>query len=474
MPSDRVTTGTLFDKIWQRHVIRDLGEGFALLLVARHLLNDMAGRGLLTLNRRDLPLPHPELTFAVPDHTVATLWNADSDPTGSGNPYVLNLRENAARHGFRLFDAGSPDFGIIHVVAAEQGVALPGLTIACGDSHTCTLGALGAIAWGVGQSELVHILATQTSVQRKPRTMRITLDGALAESVTPKDLALYLVGHLGVAGAAGHAVEFAGPVVRELTMEGRFTLCNMAVELGARFGLIAPDETTLAYVEGRSFAPRSSAWQAAAEDWLSLRSDDDAIFDAERVVDVSSIEPQITWGTNPGQVVGISGIVPAGDPSAGASAALTHRMALDYTGLEAGMAVEGVKIDLVFIGSCTNGRLSDLREAARILSGRHVAPHVTAWVAPGSEQVRQQAEAEGLDRVFIDAGFGWGRSGCSMCAAAGDQMREMAAPRQRIVSTTNRNFVGRQGPGSRTHLASPAMAAAAAVAGCITDVRAFG
>jgi 3-isopropylmalate/(R)-2-methylmalate dehydratase large subunit len=461
---------TLLDKLWQRHSIADLGEGFHLLFVDRHLLNDLAGRGFLTLNRRGLPLKHPELTFATADHTVATLWNADADPRGLHNDYVKNLRENSATHGFHLFDVGDASHGIVHIIAAEQGLALPGLTIACGDSHTCTLGAMGALAWGIGQSELVHVLATQASVQRKPAAMRIALEGAVSDSVTAKDIILHTIGRLGVAGAAGYAVEFAGPVIARMPMEGRFTVCNMAVELGARFGLIAPDDNTLAYLKGRPFAPRDDRWEEALRDWKTLHSDQGAAFAVERTIDVSSIEPQITWGTNPGQVIGISENIPQPD-AAGGETAISAQAALDYLGLTAGTPIKGTPIDLVFIGSCVNGRLSDLREAASVARGRKIAPNVTAWISPGSEPVRRAAEAEGLADIFRAAGFQWGRPGCSMCAASGDLMREIASPRQRVVSTTNRNFVGRQGPGSRTHLTSPAMAAAAAVAGYIADVR---
>ena len=461
---------TLLDKLWQRHSIADLGEGFHLLFVDRHLLNDLAGRGFLTLNRRGLPLKHPELTFATADHTVATLWNADADPRGMHNDYVKNLRENQRPMDSSLFDVSDASHGIVHIVAAEQGLALPGLTIACGDSHTCTLGAMGALAWGIGQSELVHVLATQASVQRKPAAMRIALEGAVSDSVTAKDIILHTIGRLGVAGAAGYAVEFAGPVIARMPMEGRFTVCNMAVELGARFGLIAPDDNTLAYLKGRPFAPRDDRWEEALRDWKTLHSDQGAAFAVERTIDVSSIEPQITWGTNPGQVIGISENIPQPD-AAGGETAISAQAALDYLGLTAGTPIKGTPIDLVFIGSCVNGRLSDLREAASVARGRKIAPNVTAWISPGSEPVRRAAEAEGLADIFRAAGFQWGRPGCSMCAASGDLMREIASPRQRVVSTTNRNFVGRQGPGSRTHLASPAMAAAAAVAGYIADVR---
>jgi 3-isopropylmalate/(R)-2-methylmalate dehydratase large subunit len=463
---------TLLDKLWQRHSVADLGEGFHLLFVDRHFLNDLAGRGFLTLNRRGLPLKHPELTFATADHTVATLWNAQADPRGLHNDYVKNLRENAVIHGFQLFDVGDANHGIIHIIAAEQGLALPGLTIACGDSHTCTLGAMGALAWGIGQSELVHVLATQASVQRKPAAMRMTLQGSVPNGVTAKDIILYAIGRLGVAGAAGYAVEFDGSVVERMPMDGRFTICNMAVELGARFGLIAPDAVTFGYLEGRPHAPRGGLWDEALRDWQSLRSDRGAAFALERTIDVSSTEPQITWGTSPGQVIGISENIPQPDASNG-EAAKSARAALDYIGLTAGAPIKGTPIDMVFIGSCVNGRLSDLREAAAVARGRRIAPNVTAWVSPGSEQIRRMAEQEGLADIFRAAGFKWGGPGCSMCAGSGDLMREIAEPKRRVISTTNRNFVGRQGPGSRTHLASPAMAAAAALKGCIADVREF-
>jgi 3-isopropylmalate/(R)-2-methylmalate dehydratase large subunit len=453
---------TLFEKLWTRHVVADLGDGFALLYVDRHLLNDLAARAFPILAGAGLNVRRPDLTFGTPDHTVATLAHAGRSREDE-NPYVVNFRRAARTHGIRLFDLGEPEHGIVHVIAAELGLALPGATIACGDSHTCTLGALGALAWGIGQTELAHVLATQTSVQRKPKTMRVRLEGALAPHVEPKDVILHVIGQLGVAGAAGHALEFGGPAIERMPMDGRFTVCNMAVELGARFGLIAPDATTLAYLRERAFAPSGEARDAALADWGGLASDAGAEFDAEASFNVSAIAPQVTWGTSPDQVIGIDGAIPA----------RADRRALDYIGLDAGSPLAGTPVDMVFIGSCANGRLSDLRRAADVARGRHVAAGVTAWVVPGSQAVKEQAEREGLDRIFSAAGFNWGAPGCSMCAGAGDQMREIAAPQTRIVSTTNRNFIGRQGPGARTHLASPAMAAAAAVSGRICDVREF-
>jgi 3-isopropylmalate/(R)-2-methylmalate dehydratase large subunit len=460
---------TLFEKLWSRHVVADLGDGFALLYVDRHLLNDLAARAFVGLESRKLPVRRPDLTFGTPDHTVATLANA-SAARENENPYVTDFRAAAARYGIKLFELGEAEHGIIHVIAAELGLALPGATVACGDSHTCTLGALAALAWGIGQSESVHVLATQTSVQRKPKTMRVRLTGELPAYVEPKDLILYLIGRLGAAGAAGYALEFAGPAIESMPMEGRFTVCNMAIELGAKFGLIAVDQTTLAYLRERAYVPNGAGWDAARTAWQTLVSDPGAVFDAEYTFDVSAIEPQVTWGTSPEQVTGVGGSIPLPDAS-GSAAADARQRALDYAGLRGDEPIAGTPVDFVFIGSCTNGRLSDLRRAAAVARGRHVAAGVTAWVVPGSQAVKDEAEGEGLDRVFKDAGFGWGSPGCSMCAGAGDQMREIAAPLTRIVSTTNRNFVGRQGPGTRTHLASPAMAAAAAVTGRITDVR---
>ncbi|MFC4003856.1 3-isopropylmalate dehydratase large subunit [Prauserella oleivorans] len=461
---------TLFEKVWSRHVVRDLGDGFALLFVDRHMINDVVGRGLLTLNRRGLAVCHPELTFAGADHTVATLWNATDDERTSANPFVTNLRDNARRHGFRLFDTDDPDFGIIHIVAAEQGIALPGATVACGDSHTCTLGALGALAWGLGQSDVVHILATQTMVLRKPKTMRITVDGQLSPGVTAKDLVLYMISRIGVHGGAGYAVEFAGEAIHALPMEGRFTVCNMSIEFGARFGMIAPDDVTVAYLDGSPHGPQGEDWQRAVEDWHSLPTDPGATFDRELRFDARDVTPQISWGITPAQTIGIDEAVPSA-PSDEHTVRATHEAALSYVDLTEGQRLAGVDVDMVFIGSCVNARLSDLRAAADVVRGKRVAEHVTAWVSPGSERVRREAEAEGLDQVFLEAGFGWGRAGCSMCAGAGDQMRETGRPGQRIVSTTNRNFIGRQGPDVRTHLASPATAAAAAIAGHIVDPR---
>ena len=461
------TDRTLFEKVWRRHVVADLGEGFNLLHVDRHVVPDLNGNAFIALAERGLPVRNPELTFATADHSVST------DPRGpdrmqDGNAHVIALRQGTKEFGVTLFDIGELGHGIVHVIAPEMGIALPGLTVAIGDSHTCTHGALGALAWGVGQGEIVHILATQTCVQRKPKTMRVILEGTLAPSVGSKDLILYLIGRAGVSTGNGYAVEYAGSAVRALPMEARFTLCNMSVEWGARYGMVAPDETTFEWLAGRPYAPKGEQWDAAVADWKTLRSDDSAHFDLELVHDVSSVVPQVTWGNSLDMVVGVDGRVP--DPAAEPDAA--HRAnketSLRYMDLQPGQPLQGLPIDRVFIGSCTNSRISDLRAAAAVVRGRHVAPRVQAWVVPGSEQVRRQAVAEGLDKVFTDAGFDWRLPGCSMCLGANG---DVVGPGERAVSTSNRNFAGRQGPGSRTHIAGPVLAAASACAGFITDPR---
>ncbi|MGV3571889.1 MAG: 3-isopropylmalate dehydratase large subunit [Ramlibacter sp.] len=461
------TDGTLFEKLWRRHVVADLGEGFALLHVDRHVVPDFNGNAFTRLARRGIGVRNPELTFATADHSVST-DPATPDPWQQKNPHVVALREDTRRFGVRLFDLGQPGHGIVHVVAPEMGIALPGLTVAIGDSHTCTHGALGALAWGVGQGELVHILATQTCVQHKPRTMRVNLAGRLPEGVTSKDLILFLIGRFGVAAGNGYAVEYAGEAVRALPMEARLTLCNMSVEWGARYGLIAPDETTFAWLEGRPYAPAGTRWEQAVADWRTLRSDDDARFDREETLDVSELAPQVTWGNSLDMVGAVTGQVPwlADEPDAARRANMETSM--NYMGLEPGQPLAGLRLDRVFIGSCTNSRISDLRLAAAIVRGRKVAPRVRAWVVPGSELVRRQAEEEGLAKVFADAGFEWRSPGCSLCLGAnGDTL----AGGERAISTANRNFAGRQGPGSRTHIASPAVAAASALAGAIADPR---
>jgi 3-isopropylmalate/(R)-2-methylmalate dehydratase large subunit len=459
---------TLFDKLWDAHVVRELGDGWALLHIDRHLLHDLSGPPALgELAKRGMSVHNPELVFATPDHAVS------SQPGRTGISFPLGgrlwtaLRERSAAAHIPFFDIGQPGHGIVHVMGPELGIVLPGLTVICGDSHTCTNGGLGAMAFGVGSSESTHALATQTLRQQKPLRMRIRCEGELAPGVSAKDLALHLIGKLGASAGVGYAIEFAGSAIRAMPIEGRFTLCNLSVELGARFGMVAPDEQTFAYVRGRPHAPAGVQLDQAIGYWRTLPSDADAVFDHELLIDVADVAPTVTWGTSPEQAIPIDALIPdAATGNQGQRDAVLA--ALDYMGLEAGRPIAGTPVDWVFIGSCANARLSDLQAAAAIVRGRTVAPGVTAWVVPGSELVKRAAEAEGLREVFEAAGFQWREPGCSMCVAANG---EQVPPQARCISTSNRNFVGRQGPGARTHLASPAMAAAAAVSGIITDVR---
>jgi 3-isopropylmalate/(R)-2-methylmalate dehydratase large subunit len=458
---------TLLDKIWARHLVADYGEGFALLHVDRLIVPDLSSRALSELRERGIPLHNPELVFGCADHAVST-DPGSNDPHGHNNPYIVNLREQARHFGMTMFEPREFGHGIMHVIAPELGLTLPGLTLCCSDSHSCTNGALAALAWGIGAGELTHILATQTSVQKRPRTMRIDLHGVLPAGVVGKDIILFLIGKLGVAAGNGFAVEYAGSTIRALPMEGRFTVCNMSVEFGARFGLISPDDTMFDYLAGRPYAPKGKSWDAALADWRQLGTGADAKFDREISIDLDGLAPQVTWGNTPEAVVAVDGHIP--DPSREHDSVRRAAMdaALTYMDLKPGDSIEGTPIDWVFIGSCTNGRLSDLRAAAAVLKGRKVAANLHAWAVPGSREVKQAAEAEGLDKIFHTAGFEWREPGCSMCLGANGDI----VPRgQRSVSTSNRNFVGRQGPGSRTHLASPAVAAASACAGAIADPR---
>ena len=460
---------TLFDKIWRDHVVADLGEGRALLHIDRHVLHDLTSpQAFDGLRRAGRTVRNPELTFATQDHLVATEPGRSDATVPGGEDLIRALRANARAHGITLFDIDDPRQGIVHVIAPELGIALPGATLVCGDSHTCTVGALGVHAWGIGTSDVEHVLATQTLAQRKPATMRVTFESALQPGVSAKDLALYLIGRIGIAGGTGYALEYAGSTVRMFDMEERMTLCNMAIECGARTALVAPDDVTYGYLHGRAYVPKHAAWDAALAYWRTLPGDAGASCEREIRFDVAALEPQITWGTSPQDVVPVDGTVP--DPGGESDPARRAGMqrALDYMGLAPGARLAGLEVDRVFIGSCTNSRLSDLRTAARIVRGRRVAPNVRAMVVPGSMMVKRDAEAEGLDRVFRDAGFEWREPGCSMCAGLN---ADRVGPRERCVATSNRNFEGRQGPLARTLLASPAMAAAAAVSGCITDVR---
>ena len=460
---------TLFDKIWASHVVAELSGGVSLLAIDRHLLHDLeAGPGFTRLAEKGYTVHSPELTFLTPDHAVATDPRRHTDSNPTGGRLLREMRRGAFAAGITLFDLGGEDQGIVHVIGPELGLTLPGMTIVCPDSHTCTHGGLGALAFGIGSTEVSHVLATQTLRQIKPKRMRISYDGKAALGISAKDIILATIGRIGTAAGRGHAVEYAGPAIAALSIEQRLTICNLSIELGAKIGMIAPDETTYRYISGRRYAPEGALFEQACRAWERLGSDPDAAFDTEHRIDVASIAPQITWGTSPQEVIPVDGRIP--DPADESDPQRRQSMAaaLGYMGLVPGEAIEGTPIDWVFIGSCTNGRLSDLREAARLVKGRKIAPTVRAWVVPGSEAVRRAAEREGLDQVFKAAGFDWRAPGCSMCLGANG---DIIAPGARSVSTTNRNFVGRQGPGARTHLASPAMAAAAAITGAITDVR---
>ncbi len=460
---------TLYDKLWDSHVVRELPDGTCLLYIDRHLVHEVtspqAFAGLRTAGRR---LWRQRTNLAVADHNVPTKDRALGIQDETSRVQVETLGRNCADFGITLFAMDDVRQGIVHVVGPEQGATLPGMTIVCGDSHTSTHGAFGALAHGIGTSEVEQVLATQCLLQKRAKPMRVRLAGAMPEGVSAKDLALAVIGRIGTAGGTGHAIEFAGPAVRALSMEGRMTLCNMAIEAGARAGLVAVDETTLSYLAGRPFAPRGALWERAVAAWRDLRSDDDAVFAREVEIDVGTLSPQVTWGTSPEMVVGIGERVP--DPSAEADPARRAAMAaaLAYMDLAPGTPLAAVPIDVVFIGSCTNARLEDLRAAARMVAGRKVAAGVRALVVPGSGLVKKAAESEGLDRIFADAGFEWRDAGCSMCLAMNADRLEAG---ERCASTSNRNFEGRQGAGGRTHLVSPAMAAAAAVAGHFVDVR---
>ena len=461
---------TLFEKIWTRHRILEREDGQTLLYVDRHLVHDGAPTAFAALRKRGLRLRAPERIFATPDHYVPTdTREVGAIPDPINRSMVEALTRDAAEYGITLFDLKSERQGIVHVVGPETGLSQPGMLIVCPDSHTSTHGALGALAFGIGMTEVCHVLATQALWQRKPRTMRFTVEGALAPGVTAKDVILAIIARIGTAGATGHVIEYAGSAIRGLSIEGRLTVCNMSIEAGARAGMVAPDETTFAYLEGRPYAPKGRDWERALARWRALPSDPGAGFDREVTLDAAEIAPMVTWGTSPEDALPITGRVP--DPVAEGDGMRREAMlrALDYMGLTPGTPLEEVAVDRVFIGSCTNSRIEDLRAAAAVARGRKVAPGVRrAWVVPGSTPVKRQAEAEGLDAVFRAAGFEWREPGCSMCLGTNG---EIGAPGERVASTSNRNFVGRQGPGVRTHLMSPAMAAAAAVTGRLTDVR---
>jgi 3-isopropylmalate/(R)-2-methylmalate dehydratase large subunit len=462
---------TMFEKIWDAHVVRDVPGESTILYIDRHLVHEatspQAFAGLRELQR---PVRRQKNTIAVIDHMVPTVRGrkminvVDKD----SEICITSMEQNARDFGITLFDMDDARQGIVHIIGPEKGITLPGLTIVCGDSHTSTHGAVGALAFGIGTSEVEHVLATQTMLQTRPKTMNIRIEGKLGPGVTAKDVALYMIGQLGTGVGTGHVIEFSGSTVRALSMEGRMTLCNMAIEAGARAGMVAPDETTFAYIKGRPYAPQGEMFDQAVAVWRELASDPDAHFDKVYEVNVEGLGPQVTWGTNPGLVADVTGSVP--DP-AGQKDPIkrqSYERALQYMGLQPGQKIKDIRLDTVFIGSCTNSRLEDLRMAAQYIKGKHVAEGVRAVVVPGSMQVRRMAEEEGLADIFREAGFDWREAGCSMCIAMnGDMLSEG----ERCASTSNRNFEGRQGRGGRTHLVSPAMAAAAAIAGHFVDIR---
>ncbi len=463
------TAKTLFDKVWDSHVVERLDDGTCVLYIDRHLVHEVtspqAFEGLRLAGRS---VRRPDATIAVVDHNIQTSDRSQGIAEPESRIQVETLEANVAEFGVPYFPVRDARQGIVHIIGPEQGISLPGMTIVCGDSHTSTHGAMGALAFGIGTSEVEHVLATQTLLQRPAKNMLVQVDGPLAPGVTAKDLVLAVIGRIGTAGGTGHVIEYAGEAVRGLDMAGRMTVCNMSIEAGARAGMIAPDETTFAYVKGRPYAPQGEAFDRAVEYWRTLPSDPGAQYDRVVTLHASEIAPMVTWGTSPETVLPITGAVP--DPASVADEAARAQMQrmLDYMALTPGQELSSIPVDVVFIGSCTNGRIEDIRAAAQVARGKHVAPGVRAMVVPGSGLVKQQAEAEGLDRVMLDAGFEWREAGCSMCLGMNpDKLK----PGQRCASTSNRNFEGRQGPGGRTHLLSPAMAAAAAVTGRLTDVR---
>lgn len=468
MAGVRAGAGTLFDRIWADHRIDALDDRVDLLQIDRHLVHEVSSpvafQQLAKAGRR---VNSPAQTFAMQDHILSTAAGRDETTFGPGTELVRFLRARCAEHGITLFDVHDAKQGIVHVVAAELGLILPGSTVVCGDSHTATLGAFGALAWGTGTSEVAHVLATQTLAQARPQPMLFHLTGALPPGVQAKDIILGILGKYGITAGVGHAIEYAGPAVTRLSMEERMTICNMSIELGARFGFMAPDDTTFEYLAGREYAPQGTAWDIALSSWRELRSAADASYAKVATLDASTLVPQVTWGTTPGAVIGIDGIVPEWNAN-GSGDREQHAAELRYMGLEPGRPLLGEPVDVVFIGSCTNSRLSDLRAVATFVKGRKVAAEVRALVVPGSAAVRRAAEAEGLDRTLVEAGFEWREPGCSMCLALND---DVVAPGARCVSTSNRNFEGRQGTGARTHLASPITAAASALAGCVADPR---
>lgn len=463
-------TKSLFDKIWDNHVVSQKNAALSLVYIDLHLIHELSSpQAFEGLKLNDRRVRRPDATLAVPDHNVPTTDRARPVEDPESALQIQLLEENTKAHGIELFSMHDPRQGIVHVIGPEQGLTQPGMSIVCGDSHTSTHGALGTWAFGIGTSEVEHVLATQTLVLKKPKNMRITVEGGLSNGITAKDLALHIIGVIGAKGGTGHVIEYAGPVIEALSVEARMTLCNMTIEAGGRSGLIAPDDKTFQYLKDRPRAPKGEDWEKAVAFWKTLKSDDGAAFDVEITINASKVEPQVTWGTSPEDVVAISGKVP--DPASFKTPERREaaEKALSYMGLKPGTQMCDITVDRVFIGSCTNSRIEDLRSAAKVIKGKQVADNIIeALVVPGSGLVKAEAEKEGLDKIFMDSGFQWREPGCSMCLGLNP---DKVGPGERCASTSNRNFPGRQGPGARTHLLSPAMAAAAAITGKLTDVR---
>lgn len=462
---------TLFEKIWNDHVVHTAPDGTCTLYIDLHLVHEVtspqAFEGLRLSGRC---VRRPDATLAVADHNVPTLNRARGISDPESKLQIETLEKNVSEHGITYFGMGDQRQGIVHIIGPEQGITQPGMTIVCGDSHTSTHGAFGALAFGIGTSEVEHVLATQTLIQKPAKTMRITVDGELAFGVTSKDVILYIIGLIGTSGGTGYVIEYAGSVIRDLSMEARMTICNMSIEAGARAGLIAPDDTTINYIKGRPYAPKDENWDKAVSYWKSLPSDETAIYDREIIIDARDISPMVTWGTSPQDVLPITEVVPNPDDISDTNKRAAIIRALDYMGLTAGQKLTDITIDKVFIGSCTNARIEDLRIVAKLVDGKKIAPNVQAMIVPGSGLVKAQAEAEGLDKIFLASGFEWRDAGCSLCLGMNE---DRLNPHERCASTSNRNFEGRQGRNARTHLCSPAMAAAAAITGTLTDIREF-
>ncbi len=462
---------TMFDKIWDSHVVRDVPGESTILYIDRHLVHEATSpQAFAGLRQSGYKVRRPDSTIAVLDHNVPTVQGRKMiDVVDNASALcITTMEQNARDFGLTLFDMNDSRQGIVHIIGPEQGITLPGMTIVCGDSHTSTHGAVGTLAFGIGTSEIEHVLATQCLLQMKPKTMNIRVEGQLGPGVTAKDIALAIIGKFGTGVGTGYVIEFSGPAIRSLSMEGRMTLCNMAIEMGARAGMVAPDETTFAYLKGRPYAPKGELYEQAVATWKRLPSDEGAYFDKVLEIKIDEVGPQVTWGTNPGMVADVAGTVPDPTMESDPLKRQAYELALKYMGLKPNQKISEIALNTVFIGSCTNSRLEDLRSAARYAQGKKVAEGVRAIVVPGSMEVRKQAEAEGLDTIFREAGFDWREAGCSMCIAMNG---DMLTPGERCASTSNRNFEGRQGRGGRTHLVSPAMAAAAAVAGHFVDIR---